>query len=90
MLFESLKRKAENVKMKKHPVFLSLLLAAVILISGFSVAYYNTKKYGFEENPKIFSYDDKGFSVFDLNFYYEDLRHLYYDIYRVLPGNHIS
>ena len=29
--------------MKKHPVFLTLLLGAIIVLSGVSVAYYNTK-----------------------------------------------
>ena len=40
--------------MKKHPVFLTLLLGAIIVLSGVSVAYYNTKNYAFEKNPKIF------------------------------------
>ena len=54
--------------MKKHPVFLTLLLGAIIVFSGVSVAYYNTKNYAFEKNPKIFSYDENGFSLFDFNF----------------------
>lgn len=71
--------------MKKHPVFLTLLLGAVIVFSGVSVAYYNTKNYAFEKNPKIFSYDENGFSLFDFNFYYNDIKRIYKDIYSLVP-----
>ena len=71
--------------MKKHPVFLTLLLGAIIVLSGVSVAYYNTKNYAFEKNPKIFSYDENGFSLFDFNFYYNDIKRIYKDIYSLLP-----
>lgn len=71
--------------MKKHPVFLTLLLGAIIVFSGVSVAYYNTKNYAFEKNPKIFSYDENGFSLFDFNFYYNDIKRIYKDIYSLLP-----
>lgn len=40
--------------MKKHPVFLTLLLGAIIVLSGVSVAYYNTKNYAFEKIQKYF------------------------------------
>lgn len=66
--------------MKKHPVFLTLLLGAVILISGVSVAYYNTKNYAFEKNPKIFYCDENGFSIFDFDFYYDDIKRAFKDI----------
>ena len=71
--------------MKKHPVFLTLLLGAIIVLSGVSVAYYNTKNYAFEKNPKIFSYDENGFSLFDFNFYYNHIKRIYKDIYSLLP-----
>ncbi len=72
--------------MKKHPVFLTLLLGAVILISGVSVAYYNTKNYAFEKNPKFFSRDENGFSIFDFYFYYEDISSVFDDICSLMPG----
>lgn len=40
--------------MKKHPVFLTLLLGAIIVLSGVSVAYYNTKTMLLKKIQKYF------------------------------------
>lgn len=50
-----------------------ILCFALVFIGGISVAYYNTKTFGFDENAKVFSYDDKKFSLFDYSIYYDDV-----------------
>ena len=63
--------------MKKHPVFLTLLLGFVILFAGSSVAYYNTKSYAFDEDAVLFSVDNEGISAFDYKIYYKDIENFY-------------
>ncbi len=60
--------------MKKHPVFFSVLLGAVILSIGVSVAYYNTKTFAFDEDAVLFSRDKQGFTVMDFRFDYENMK----------------
>lgn len=63
--------------MKKHPVFLTLLLGFVIVFAGSSVAYYNTKSYAFDEDAVLFSMDGEGITAFDYKIYYKDVEHFY-------------
>ncbi|MDD6728787.1 MAG: hypothetical protein PUE08_06185 [Eubacteriales bacterium] len=58
------------MKRKLTAIFLS---SAIVLTVGISVAYYNTKTFGFDENAKIFSYDKEKFSFLDFNIYYKDV-----------------
>lgn len=71
--------------MKKHPVFSTLLLGAVIVFSGISVAYYNTKSLAVDENAVLFSKDDEGISVLDFKIYYKDVERFYEDTQSYLP-----
>lgn len=57
----------------KIKVVLIMLLASTVLLGGTSVAYYNTKKFGFDENAKVISRDNEKFSFMDFDFYYEDI-----------------
>lgn len=60
--------------MKRHPVFFSFLIGAIILTSGVSVAYYNTKTFAFDEDATLFSRDEQGFTVMDYRFDYEIIK----------------
>ena len=71
--------------MKKHPVFLTLLLGAVIVTSGVSVAYYNTRSLAVDENTVLFSRDNEGISVLDFKIYYNDVEKLYEETQPYLP-----
>lgn len=71
--------------MKKHPVFLTLLLGAVIVASGISVAYYNTRSLAVDENTVLFSRDNEGISVLDFKIYYNDVEELYNETQPYLP-----
>ena len=71
--------------MKKHPVFSTLLLGAVIVFSGISVAYYNTKSLAVDENTVLFSRDNEGISVLDFKIYYKDVERFYKDTQPYLP-----
>lgn len=71
--------------MKKHPVFLTLLLAAVIITAGVFAAYYNTKSFAFDENAVLFSRDNEGITVLDYKIYYSDLKAVYSEVERAMP-----
>lgn len=52
----------------------AILCCAVIALGvGMSVAYYNTKSFGFDENAKVLNYDEEKISFLDFNIYYEDI-----------------
>ena len=76
--------------MKKHPVFFTLLLAAVILTAGVFTAYYNTKSFAFDENTVIFSRDSEGITVMDYKIYYDDLETVYSSVKRYVPSHACS
>ena len=63
--------------MKKHPVAAILLIAILIVAAGASVAYYNTKSFGFDEDAVIFLQEEDGFRLFDYKIYYSDVEELY-------------
>ena len=51
--------------MKKHPIASMLIIAILIVATGTSVAYYNTKSFGFDEDAVIFQEEEDGFTLFD-------------------------
>lgn len=57
----------------KKKIFAIILCASVFLVSGISVAYYNTKTFGFDENAKVFSKDKEKISFLDFDIYYKDV-----------------
>lgn len=57
----------------KIQIFLIIFLSLTMLIGGTGIAYYNTKRFGFDENAKIISRDNEKFSFMDFDFYYEDI-----------------
>lgn len=71
--------------MKKHPVFITMLITTVIIGAGVSVAYYNTKSFGFDEDAVLFSCDDKSVTVFDYKIYYDDIKKFYIESKQYIP-----
>lgn len=71
--------------MKKHPVFITLFVALVILGFGVSAAYYNTKSFAFDEEAVLFSRDNEGITVLDYKIYYEDIEEMYDETKGYLP-----
>lgn len=59
--------------------------AVIVLGGGLSVAYYNTKSFGFDENAKVLSYDDEKISLLDFNIYYNDISSLIEKVGRIVP-----
>ncbi|MGN1123472.1 MAG: hypothetical protein ACI4RR_03950 [Eubacterium sp.] len=57
----------------KRKIFAIILCATVLFVSGISVAYYNTKTFGFDENAKVFSKDKEKISFLDFEIYYKDV-----------------
>ncbi len=63
--------------MKKHPIASMLIIAILIVATGTSVAYYNTKSFGFDEDAVIFQEEEDGFTLFDYKIYYIDVERIY-------------
>lgn len=76
--------------MKKHPVFVTLFVAVVILGFGVSAAYYNTKSFAFDEETVLFSRDNEGITVLDYKIYYKDIETVYEDTKGYMPKKAIS
>lgn len=64
--------------MKK--IFAIFLCSTITLVVGTSVAYYNTKSFGFDENAKLFTKDKEKITFLDFEFYYEDMNNLYENV----------
>lgn len=71
--------------MKKHPIFITLLITVIIVGAGVSVAYYNTKSFGFDEDAVLFSRNDEGITVLDYRIYYDDLERFYNESRKYMP-----
>lgn len=71
--------------MKKHPVFFMILLSLIIVTAGASVAYYNTKSFGFDEDAVIFQQNEDGIVIFDYPIYYDDVKEFYNESKRYIP-----
>lgn len=69
----------------KFKIFAIFFSAAIALGIGTSVAYYNTKSFGFDENTKIISKDDEKICVMDFELYYNDIDNFFEKAKRYLP-----
>lgn len=57
----------------KKKITAIIMCSLIVFVSGISVAYYNTKSFGFDDNVKIISKDKEKISFMDFNIYYEDI-----------------
>lgn len=62
-----------------------MFCALLVLSGGLSVAYYNTKSFGFDENAKVFSCDEEKFSLMDFEIYYDDISFFIDELSRIVP-----
>lgn len=62
--------------MKKFKIFLVSLTAFAILFAGSSVAYYNTKSFGFDEDAIFFQRNEDGFIFLDEEIKYKDIENV--------------
>lgn len=76
--------------MKKHPIILTFIIAAVILTAGVSAAYYNTKSFASDEETVLFSRDKESITVFDYKIYYSDLKKVYTEAQKYIPDKAYS
>ncbi|MDE5974579.1 MAG: hypothetical protein K2G73_07925 [Eubacterium sp.] len=72
----------------KKKITAIICCAVVVLCTGLSVAYYNTKSFGFDENTKIASTDDDKITIFDFNIYYNDIDNALKKVQKYMPDNH--
>lgn len=59
--------------------------AAIALCAGISVAYYNTKSFGFDDSATVISYDSEKISFMDFDIYYEDISDFIDSVGRIIP-----
>lgn len=76
--------------MKKHPVAAVLFLSLLIVGAGATVAYYNTKTFGFDEDAVVFKREDDGITVFDYKVYYKDVEDFYEETKQYIPDKAYS
>lgn len=76
--------------MKKHPVVSIVVIAILIVAAGASIAYYNTKSFGFDEDAVIFLQEEDGFTLFDYKVYYKDVEEFYEETKEYMPGEAYS
>lgn len=61
------------IKLKKFKIFLVVLASFAILFAGSSVAYYNTKSFGFDEDTVFFQQNEDGIIFLDQEIKYKDI-----------------
>lgn len=69
----------------KRKIAAILCCAVVALGAGTSVAYYNTKSFGFDENTKVITYDEEKISFMDFEIYYKDISDFIDKVGTVVP-----
>ncbi len=76
--------------MKKHPIFLTLFLAFIILGAGVSVSYYNTKSFGFDEDAVLIKIEDDSVTLLDFQIYFSDVEKIYNETKKYIPKEFYS
>lgn len=69
----------------KGKIFLIALCSVVLLTVGTTVAYYNTKSFGFDDDVEIIYKDDEKITIMDYNIYYDDIDRIYSKLKAVIP-----
>ncbi len=71
----------------KKKITAIMCCAVIALGAGLSIAYYNTKSFGFDENAKVVEYDDKKVSFMDFDIYYKDVSDFIDRVSTIIPQN---
>lgn len=74
------------IKLKKFKIFLVVLASFVILFAGSSIAYYNTKSFGFDEDAVFFQRNEDGIVFLDQEIKYKDIDNALTAVGGYLPG----
>lgn len=69
----------------KKKIALILCCSLFAMIVGTSIAYYNTKSFGFDENTTLIEYDEEKFTFMDFNIYYKDISNFLEKVGTVVP-----
>ncbi len=69
----------------KKKIAAIICCAAIVFCAGISVAYYNTKTFGFDENTKIATADDDKITIFDFNIYYNNIDEALKKVQKYVP-----
>ena len=76
--------------MKKRRVAAVLAASMFIVAVGASIAYYNTKSFGFDEDAVILLQEEDGFTLFDYKVYYSDIEEFYNTSKEYMPDKAYS
>lgn len=71
--------------MRGFKIFLIMTLTMIIVIGGSSVAYYNTRRFGFDEDTVLISVDDESVTYLDYTIYFEDVDNFFDKIKKYFP-----
>lgn len=74
----------------KHPVFLLISLSAAILIGGVSLAYYNTRTMGFDEDAAVIVYYDESIKIMDFEIEYQEVKDFLEKVNDYIPENPVT
>lgn len=66
-----------------------LTLAALVLLIGISVAYYNTSSFGYDD-ANIISINNEELRILDLNINYKEIEEKFEKIKNNIPDNFIT
>lgn len=72
--------------MKRFKIFLVLLASFAILLTGSSLAYYNTKSFGFDEDAVFFRQNEDGIVFLDQEIKYKDIDNALTEAGKYLPS----
>lgn len=71
-------------------VLLIMMMSAVVLIAGISVAYYNTYSMIYEDEPVIVSVGDGEYSFLDFKIKDKDIKKIRKKIEKAFPNGSIN
>lgn len=71
--------------MRKFIIFSIMVFSVSVVAVGSSIAYYNTKSFGFDEDAVLFAMDDESVTYLDMKIYFEDIKNARKTAEKYLP-----
>lgn len=72
----------------KGKIFALLLCATIALGAGVSVAYYNTRTFGFDKDAKVVEKFDDKIKILDFDIYFDDANKILEKAIQYVPKTH--
>lgn len=72
----------------KGKIFALLLCATIALGAGVSIAYYNTRTFGFDRDAKVVEKFDDKIKILDFDIYYADANKILEKAIQYVPKTH--